>query len=257
MSVLGVHDAHDAGAAVVDNANVIGAVNEERFTKRKNDVGFPVNSISYLLKNSDREVSKIAIPWIGGSALFARVFPRLEVRRRLLWRKQTKKPGIARMKLTNVVFKLIQNQRPHRIWNALGVGVGGNFLRRRFRKLGINKKLEFVEHHLAHASSAYYPSGFKNALVITLDGAGDGLSGTVSIGENGELKRINEFKASASLGLLYGAATLACDLRYSEDEGKLMSLAAYSYHENITELDDFVIYDEKKKQLVSRLHKIT
>jgi len=253
MSVLGVHDAHDAGAAIVDDGSVIGAVNEERFTKKKNDVGFPTNAIKYLLDEMDEETDKVAVPWIGGSALFARMFPILEVKRRELWRKQRAKPSRLRMKLTNVVFKLIQDQQPRSLWQMAGRGIGGSLLSSRLRKAGVKKDIVFVEHHLAHAASAYYASGFKEALVITLDGAGDGLSGTVSIGDNGKLDRINEFKASASLGLLYGAATLACDLRFSEDEGKLMSLAAYSYPSEIEELNDFVRYDEKKKQLVSKL----
>ncbi|MDE1855375.1 MAG: hypothetical protein KGH57_03615 [Candidatus Micrarchaeota archaeon] len=251
MSVLGIHDAHDAGAAIAQNGEVAGAVNEERFTKKKNDVGFPVNAINYMLKNSDDDITKIAIPWIGGSALFARLYPDLEVRRRLLWRRQAPKPSGFKMKVTDMIFKVVQDQQPKWFWNATGKGIGGSILRGKLRNLGINKELVFVEHHLAHAATAYYASGFKEALVITLDGAGDGLSGTVSIGENGKLKRINEFKASASLGLLYGAATLACDLRFSEDEGKLMSLAAYSYPSEMKELDSFVRYDERKKQLVS------
>lgn len=253
MSVLGIHDAHDAGAAIAHNGTVVGAANEERFTKRKNEVGFPINAINYMLKNSEEEITKIAVPWIGGSALFARVFPSLEVKRRELWRRQRAKPSRLRMKLTNIVFKLIQNQRPRSLWRAMGKGIGGSILKNRLSKLGINKNPVFVEHHLAHAASAYYASGFREALVVTLDGAGDGLSGTVSIADGGRLTRLNEFRASASLGLLYGAATLACDLRYSEDEGKLMSLAAYSYPSEIRELDDFVRYDEKKKQLVSNM----
>jgi len=254
MVVLGIHDAHDAGAAVVADGKVISAVNEERFTKKKNDVGFPVNSILFLLKQikeSGEEVEKVAVPWYGGSALFARVMPSLERKRRDLWRRTAKKPSRLRMHMQNIAFRLIQNQRPNGFWRYMGTHVGNFLLGMRLRALGIDKEIVFVEHHVAHAASAYYASGFKEALVITLDGAGDGLSGSVSIGESGELRRIAMFDASASLGLLYGAATLACDLRYSEDEGKLMSLAAYSYPESIPELERIVRYDEKAKKLVS------
>ncbi len=256
MAVIGIHDAHDAGAATASNGVVLGAINEERFTKKQNDVGFPHNSIRYLLdelKTADEEVEKVAIPWIGGSALFARVFPKLETKRRKLWRKEVQKPTRLRMNLTNLIFKMVQDQRPKALWSALGTGIGGNILGSKLRRLGIDRKLVFVEHHVAHAASAYYASGFKEALVITIDGAGDGVSGSVSIGENGNLRRINEFKASSSLGILYGAATIACDLRYSEDEGKLMSLAAYSYpNVEIKELEDISSYDEGRRQLVSR-----
>ncbi len=252
MAVLGIHDAHDAGAALVHKGDVVGAINEERFTKLKNDVGFPSNSIGYLSKMGELEaIDSVAVPWIGGSALFARIFPSLEVKRRKLWRKEVSKPSRFNMKLRNMVFKVVQDQRPQWLWRTAGQEIGSTVLGRKLKALGINSKINFVNHHAAHAASAYYSSGFKEALVITLDGAGDGLSGSVSIGDNGKLTRINEFKASASLGILYGAATIACDMRYSEDEGKLMSLAAYSFPCEIKELEDISRYDPKTKQLVS------
>ena len=149
------------------------------------------------------------------------------------------------------MFKFTQEQRPRWLWNGVGKSIGPLAVGGRLKKLGLDKKMVFVEHHTAHASSAYYASGFKEALVITLDAAGDGICGSISIGDKGKLTRINEFRAGASLGILYGAATVACDLRFSEDEGKLMSLAAYSFPTEIKELKDYVYYDENKRQLVS------
>jgi len=249
--ILGIHNCHDAGAALVENGKIVGAVNEERFTKRKNDVGFPKNSIKWLTSLGG-EIDEIAIPWIGGSALISRIFPSYEEKRRELWRKKAKKPSRISMHLTNFAFKLIQDQKPKEIWEFLGKNVGSYFIKKQLKGFGLeNRKISFVEHHLAHAASAYYTSGFKEAIVITLDGAGDGLSGSVWIGDNGELKRVRSFKASASLGILYGAVTLALDMKYSEDEGKTMSLAAYSYPSEIEELKKIVRYDEKRKELVS------
>jgi carbamoyltransferase len=251
MTTLGIHDAHDAGAALVSNGVIKGAVNEERFTKKKNDVGFPYHSIKYLNSMLEKDQYTIAVPWIGGSALFGRAFPSLEVKRRQLWRKEIRKPSRLNMHIRNLFFKTIQNQEPKLLWRFAGETLGRYYLSSRFKHAGISGKLVFVDHHTAHASSAYFASGFKEALVITLDGAGDGLSGTVSIGDKNGLKIINRFKASASLGILYGAATLACDMRYSEDEGKLMSLAAYSYPSEIPELNDIIYYNESAKQLIS------
>ena len=252
MPIIGIHDMHDAGAATVSGGSVMGAINEERFTKRKNDVGFPRNSVEYLLKELEGEQPDVvAIPWISGSALFGRIAPGYEKQRRGLWRRELPKPSMMSMRLRNLAFKAVQDTRPRQLWQAMGRGIGGGIIGRRFARMGIHSKIRFVEHHLAHAASAYYASGFKKALVITLDGAGDGLSGSVSIGENGELERISKFRASASLGILYGAATLACDMRYSEDEGKLMSLAAYSFPTEMKGLEKISRYDEKKKELVS------
>ena len=252
MAVLGIHDAHDAGAALVHDGEVAGAINEERFTKLKNDVGFPTSSIGYLSKLAGYEtIDNIAVPWVGGSALFARVFPSLEVKRRRLWRKEVAKPSRLNMKLRNMVFKVVQSQEPRWLWRAAGESIGSHILRSKLKSIGIkHDKITFVDHHAAHAASAYYSSGFKEALVVTLDGAGDGLSGSISVGNNGELTRINEFRAGASLGILYGAATIACDMRYSEDEGKLMSLAAYSFPSQIKELERISRYDPKTRQLV-------
>jgi len=254
MAILGIHDTHNAGAALVSNGMVVGAVNEERFTKLKNDVGFPAHSVRYLLKQLEgEEIEKVAVPWIGGSALFARVFPALEIKRRRLWRREDPKPHKINMILRNFVYKIVQNQNPKWIWKMAGRSIGSYQLGKKLDRLGVNKKIVFIDHHTSHAATAYYASGFKEALVITIDGAGDGLSGSISIGDNGELKRINEFKASASLGILYGAATIACDLRFSEDEGKLMSLAAYSYPTRIKELNEISYYDGDKRQLVSNI----
>jgi len=249
--ILGIHNCHDAGAALVENGKIVGAVNEERFTRRKNDVGFPKNSIKWLTSLGG-EIDEIAVPWIGGSALISRIFPSYEEKRRELWRRKVKKPSRISMHLTNLAFKLFQDQKPKKVWEFLGKSVGSYFIRKQLKGFGLeNRKISFVEHHLAHAASAYYTSGFKEAIVITLDGAGDGLSGSVWIGDNGELERVRSFKASASLGILYGAVTLALDLKYSEDEGKTMSLAAYSYPCEIEELKKISRYDEKKKELVS------
>ena len=251
VMILGIHNCHDAGAALVESGKIVGAVNEERFTRRKNDVGFPKNSIKWLTSLGG-EIEEIAVPWIGGSALISRVFPSYEEKRRELWRKKGKKPSRINMHLRNLAFKIIQDQKPKEVWEFFGKNIGSYFIKKQLKGFGLeNRKISFVEHHLAHAASAYYTSGFKEAIVITLDGAGDGLSGSVWIGDNGELKRVRSFKASASLGILYGAVTLALDMKYSEDEGKTMSLAAYSYPCEIEELNKIVRYDEKSKELVS------
>jgi len=255
MAVLGINDSHDSGGAIAADGRILGAVNEERFTRRKNEVGFPVNSIKYLDKEHDRDIEAVALGWIGGNALVSRIFPGYDMRRRMLWRHELPKPSRLRMHLSNLVYKASQNQNPKAVWKAIGGSISERVTRRRLsgiKKSLSDKRVYMVEHHLAHAASAYYPSGFSKALIITLDGAGDGLSGSVSIGNKGSIERLAAFKASTSLGLLYGAATVACDMRYSEDEGKLMSLAAYSYPKEIKELDDICRYDTKKRTFVSK-----
>ena len=255
MAVIGINDSHDAGGALVEDASIIGAVNEERFTKRKNEVGFPSNSIRYLDRERNGEIDAIALGWIGGNALVSRIFPQHDIKRRMLWRHELDKPSRLHMHFSNLVYRMSQNQNPRFLWRAVGSTISSAITSKRLGRIrkGLSEKRVYVvEHHLAHAASAYYPSGFKKALIITLDGAGDGLSGSVSVGNRGEIERLASFKASASLGLLYGAATVACDMRYSEDEGKLMSLAAYSYPKEIKGLNEICRYDTKRMEFVSR-----
>ena len=256
MTVIGIGDSHDAGCALVDKGAALSALNEERFTKNKNETGFPSHSLRFMLNgNNAGDVQAIALGWIGGNALVSRIAPSWDRKRRKMWRREMPKPSRLSMHLSNIVYRFSQGQHPKALWRAAGIGIGEYVTGRRLGAIDpelAKRKVYVVEHHLAHASAAYYSSGFKEALVVTLDGAGDGLSGTVSMGDNGEIKRIAEFKANTSLGIMYGAATLACDMRYSEDEGKLMSLAAYSYPSEIRELNDICHYDRHARQLVSK-----
>ncbi|MCL4373932.1 MAG: hypothetical protein M1279_01650 [Candidatus Marsarchaeota archaeon] len=255
MAVLGIGDSHDSGCAIIGKGAAISAVNEERFTKNKNEVGFPYHSIRYATHGRVDGIDAVALAWIGGNALISRLIPSWDRKRRKLWRRELPKPSRPSLHLANFIYKLVQNQNPKALWRAAGNSVSASVTSRRLAAINpelAGKKVYVVEHHLAHAAAAYFGSGFKEALVITLDGAGDGLSGTVSIGERGNMNRLAEFKASTSLGIFYGAATVACDMRYSEDEGKLMSLAAYSYPAEIKGLDYFIRYNERTRQLESR-----
>ncbi|MGC8478992.1 MAG: carbamoyltransferase C-terminal domain-containing protein [Candidatus Micrarchaeia archaeon] len=256
MSILGINDSANSGATLFHKGNAKSAVNEERFTGLKNDVGFPTNSINYLQEGLDNEIEAVALGWIGGNALVSRIFPSWDVKRRKQWRREIPKPSRISMHFSNFIYRITQNQNPKLLWKSIGTAISRDMTRKRLKSISSDlssKKIYVVEHHLAHAASAYYPSGFKEALIVTLDGAGDGLSGTISIGDKGEIKRLAEFKASSSIGILYGAATLACDMRYNEDEGKLMSLAAYSYPVSIPQLKDFCYYDRSRKMLISKI----
>jgi len=256
MAILGINDSHDCGSSAFSNGDVVSAVNEERFTKNKNEVGFPYNSIKYVVKNTEEDITDVALAWIGGNALISRVIPSWDRKRRAIWRREIPRPSRPMLHLMDVPYRLIQNQRPHALWKAFGIPISKSITSKRLATIDkeLNTaKMHVVEHHLAHAASAYFTSGLSEALIITLDGSGDGLSGTVSIGDKGEIKRLAEFKAATSLGIMYGAATVACDMRFSEDEGKLMSLAAYSYPAEIPELWQFSVYDPKTKNFVSKI----
>jgi len=94
-------------------------------------------------------------------------------------------------------------------------------------ELGLHSKLKRVEHHLSHAANAYYTSGFDEALIVTLDGYGSGLAGTVSIGRGGRIERLHGVEYPHSLGTFYETVTSALGFKPSRHEGKIVGLAAY------------------------------
>ncbi len=226
MLILGIWDGHDAGAAIIENNEIKVAINEERLTRRKLDIGFPVNSIKacleYLkLKPSDIDV--VACCGTQFSRVLARQFPFLDnefykFRRRLIPKPRFEKSRrflkywLAKHK-TSFLKKFTQRQ-----------------MKRKLEKLGFkDAKIYVAEHHAAHAASAIFTSGFDKCLCITLDGVGDGLSGTINIYENGEVKRIAEIKERDSIGLFFEQVTTILGFRELEDEGKIMAMADYSF----------------------------
>ncbi len=227
MLILGVWDGHDAGACVIEDGKIKVAINEERLTRRKLDIGFPVNSINACLRYLNLKPSDIEIVATSGSQfsrILGRSFKFLEegfykFRRRLFY-----KPRFERMRrfLKYEIAKIGSNTFFKKI-TEYQIG-------KKLRKLGfVNPKVYVVDHHLAHASSAIFTSGFKKSLCITLDGVGDGLSGTVNVFENGKLERISEMKEKDSIGMFYEQVTTILGFRELEDEGKVMAMADYSY----------------------------
>jgi carbamoyltransferase len=227
MYVLGVWDGHDAGAAIVENGIIKVAINEERLTRRKLDICFPVNSINACMKFLNLKPTDINVVAACGnqfSRLLARTMPSLDegfykFKRRLIAKPRFEKQRrLIKYRITeigsNVAFKKIVERQ----------------IRKRINKLGFkNYKLIIVDHHTAHAASAAMTSGFDKALCITLDGVGDGVSGTVNVFENGELKRLSTMPGKHSLAMLYEQVTTLLGMRELEDEGKTMCIADYSY----------------------------
>lgn len=187
--ILGIHDGHDAGAALID-VNKIIAVNEERLSREKYHRGFPELSVKKVLEISDKsrdEIEKIAVA------------------------------GIYRKK------KRLQTLED-RLEEILGP---------------IQDKIITVEHHLAHATSAYFTCGREKSIVLTIDAAGDGLSSGVYLGDQGDLKKIAESSYLDSLGDFYASITEMLGYRPMRDEGKVMSLSGYG-DENNSDLSDCI-----------------
>jgi carbamoyltransferase len=224
LSILGIYDGHNAGAALVsEDGTVVAAVEEERFSRIKNHDSRPDHdappreSVAFCVYASAEPIRAVAFG-----------IERPEV--------------LGRLALANFDRRVAAGQ-PQRLRRGPELGVSERALRalpeatqrRRVETLrgvvdGVgldpNLPVAFVDHHAAHAGGAYFLSGADRALVVTLDGKGDDLSGSVSHGGAGQLTRSLAMPTEDSLGHLYSAFTVACGLRPQRDEGKLQAMAA-------------------------------
>lgn len=228
MLVLGVWDGHDAGACIVEDGRIKVAINEERLTRRKLDIGFPVYSIKACLrymKLRPENINHIACCSSQFSRVLARSLPFLDKNFYNFRRRAKKKPRFEKSR------RLVKYRMTEIGSNDMLKKMSNYQLTKKLNSMGFRDyKLHVVDHHTAHAASAALCSGFKKALCITLDGVGDGLSGTVNVFDNGEIQRLSSMSGRDSIGMMYEQVTTLLGMRELEDEGKTMCVADYSYH---------------------------
>lgn len=224
--VLGVWDGHDAGAALVEGGRIVFAINEERLSRRKLEIGFPVRSIQAALEFaavSPEHIEHVACTTTDFAKTLTRLVPALRERYyQLRRRKQVPGPLYAAQKLAKYRLTEIPPFPATQILSRVSV-------RRELHALGVTKaQLHFVGHHDAHAACAAFTSGFEHALVATLDGIGDGLCGSLWRYSDGRLARIAALDGRASFGIFFEHVTNLLNMRELEDEGKVMALANYA-----------------------------
>ncbi|HEY0512786.1 MAG TPA: carbamoyltransferase [Thermoanaerobaculia bacterium] len=210
MKLLGISCYyHDSAAALIDDGRIVAAAQEERFTRKKHDDGFPVNAVRYCLAEGG----------VGKGELDGVVFydkPLLKFHRILETYLATVPKGLRSAVMALPVWLREKLWIPPRILDALEeCGVGDP------------KEIYFTEHHESHAASAFYPSPFEEAAVLTLDGVGEWATTTIGVGEGNRLQLIREIAFPHSLGLLYSAFTYFTGFRVNSGEYKLMGLAPY------------------------------
>lgn len=233
MKILGIWDGHDAGAALIEGDKILFAVNEERLTRRKLEIAFPVMSIKACLEGTGtfpEEISHISVSTWDFSKTLARVFPSLREKYYLI-RRRKKGPGKMSHLKKRLKYRLTEFPPSNLTKRISSHNVGSHLKTLGFR----NFKLHLEDHHICHASAAAFCSCFDRALVITLDGLGDGLSGTINQYEGGELQRTASLSARHSLGIFFEHVTNLMNMRELEDEGKVMALADYAYPVDDTE----------------------
>ncbi len=212
MRVLGISAFyHDSAAALVDGGRILAAAQEERFTRRKHYAGYPHHAVAYCLKEAG----------IGSSEVDRVVFydkPFLKFERLLETYVAFAPRG----------FRLFAASLPLWVKEKL---FQKDLLRRRLRKLDPevdwSDRLLFAEHHQSHAASAFYPSPFYEAVVLTMDGVGEWATTSVGIGRGNDLEMTREIRFPHSLGLLYSAFTYHIGFKVNSGEYKLMGLAPY------------------------------
>ena len=211
-SILGISAFyHDSAAALVVDGEIIAAAQEERFSRKKHDPGYPFNAVNYVLTEG-----KLKLNEVDHIVFFEKPFLKFE---RLLETYMAFAPrGFKSFSLSMPLWlreKLFQKK----------------FLFDKLKQHDKNfkdiKKIKFSEHHYSHAASAFYPSPFENAVVLTLDGVGEWATTTVAIGKKNKLEMIKEIYFPHSLGLLYSAFTYYTGFKVNSGEYKVMGLAPY------------------------------
>ncbi|HYL87268.1 MAG TPA: carbamoyltransferase [Burkholderiales bacterium] len=212
MRILGISAYyHDAAAALVIDGQVAAAAQEERFTRKKHDSSFPHHAIQSCLQATGTRPSEIDLV-----AFYDKPFLKFE---RLLETYLAFAPK---------GFSSFRTALP--VWVKDKLFQRGTLLRElKNLQLGIewDKRLLFSEHHLSHAASAYYPSPFDSAAVLTMDGVGEWTTTSVAIGRGRELQVVKEIHFPHSLGLLYSAFTYYTGFKVNSGEYKVMGLAPY------------------------------
>ncbi|MDP7496014.1 MAG: carbamoyltransferase, partial [Roseibacillus sp.] len=207
MNILGISAFyHDSAAALVRDGKIVAAAQEERFTRKKHDPDFPAKAIEYCL--AEAEISPGDLDYV---AFYEKPYLKFE---RLLETYLAFAPS---------GFGSFRQAIPMWLREKL-------HLRRVLRK-GLGREytgpLVFPEHHETHAASAFFPSPFDEAAVLTVDGVGEWATSTIAVGEGNQVRILQEQRFPHSLGLLYSAFTYYCGFRVNSGEYKLMGLAPY------------------------------
>jgi len=224
-SILGISAFyHDSAASILQNGKIIAAAQEERFTRKKHDSSYPYNAIEFVLKYSNLKLSDI-----NKIVFYEKPFLKFE-----------------RLLETYVAFApkgYISFSKAMPLWigeKLFQKNLLFNKLKAHDKKFISDKNIFFSDHHLSHSASAFFPSPFEEAAILTADGVGEWATTTVAIGKKNNLEIKKEIHFPHSLGLLYSAFTYYTGFKVNSGEYKLMGLAPYGKP----------VYEDKVKKLL-------
>ena len=225
-SILGISAFyHDSAACILVDGKIIAAAQEERFTRKKHDPSYPHNAIEFVLKFANLKLNEV-----DQIVFFEKPFLKFE-----------------RLLETYVAFAprgFVSFSKAMPLWikeKLFQKNLLFNKLKEHDQNYKSDRNIFFSDHHLSHAASAFFPSPFKEAVILTADGVGEWATTTIAVGRNNHLEIKKEIHFPHSLGLLYSAFTYYIGFRVNSGEYKLMGLAPYGkpiYENKIKELID-------------------
>src|SRR3989344_5663239 len=196
---------HDSAAAIIKDGRVLAAAEEERFSRRKHDSGFPKNAIDFCLKTAG--ITSKDLDYVVFYEKPFRKFHRILI-----------------SNLSVFPLSLAAFREAVRIWMTQKLWIKSEIAQ--YLQISENSIL-FSEHHLSHAGSAFFPSPFKEAAILTIDGVGEWATASIGIGKKNKIKILKEIYYPQSLGLLYSTFTAFLGFEVNEGEWKVMGLAPY------------------------------
>src|SRR3989338_6074115 len=205
MYILGISAFyHDSAACLVEDGRIVAAAQEERFSREKHDSNFPKRAISYCLKEASVTPQNLDLV-----AFYEKPFIKFE---RIVETFLACSP---------LGFKVFSNVMPlwmgKRLWMKKDIS----------KELGYDGRIIFPFHHESHAASAFFPSPFKDAAILTFDGVGEWSTAAFGVGEDNQIRMFSEMRFPHSLGLLYSAFTYYLGFEVNSGEYKVMGLAPY------------------------------
>ncbi len=238
MYILGLNIGHDATATLLKDGRIVAAVAEERVSRIKFHFGFPYGAIKECIRIAGiegKDITSVVLAF--ENDILRSPFHYTDL---IIKRSGTIDPSneIDNRKkfdtIREIFYRKIIGEKKY--WK-LASEYARKSITDALKKCGlVDFTLEAFNHHLCHAASCYYEGGKSNALIVTMDGAGDGLSATVSIGEEGKIKRILEVEDIYSVGRFYSAITKFLGFKRNRHEGKITGLAAYGNPEKLYSL---------------------
>lgn len=224
MKILGISAFyHDSAAAIIEDGEIIAAAQEERFTRKKHDPAFPVNAVRFCL-----EYAGVSIDELDAVAFYDKPLLKFE---RLLETYYAFAPKGIRSFITAIPVWLKEKMFLKRLIHEELEKIG-EYDKRKLKML-------FPEHHLSHAASAFYPSPFEEAAILTIDGVGEWATASICKGSGKDITILKELHFPHSIGLLYSAFTYFLGFRVNSGEYKLMGLAPYG-DPTSQQVEDFI-----------------